>query len=317
MVQTLLHPIRTTKGVYLPSKREIILGTYSDTRNSTTGENDSKNSKDDVDVELYSLRKFFKMLRNGDTAALELLHTPEELIVEKHPIWDELVAQKDKFVSKKINAMIGYARQQAAKYGIKGSRMGELNTVIQVLRKYEKTFDFNNPKLKLVWDDLVNEFKGMKHVHLIELEMKTINQTRKFPAFEILGKKFDHHNTFPHVLQILTRIYKEYGYRARQAKKNNGIDWKALSHALRVMYQGQELLSTGKITLPHSGDNLQLLRDVKQGLKPFDEVSLILEEEMEKLEKLNIESTLQEKVDEKFTEDLTYEYFEKVVLSEI
>lgn len=134
MVQTLLHPIRTTKGVYLPSKREIILGTYSDTRNSTTGENDSKNSKDDVDVELYSLRKFFKMLRNGDTAALELLHTPEELIVEKHPIWDELVAQKDKFVSKKINAMIGYARQQAAKYGIKGSRMGELNTVIQVLR---------------------------------------------------------------------------------------------------------------------------------------------------------------------------------------
>ena len=157
----------------------------------------------------------------------------------------------------------------------------------------------------------------MKHVHLIELEMKTINQTRKFPAFEILGKKFDHHNTFPHVLQILTRIYKEYGYRARQAKKNNGIDWKALSHALRVMYQGQELLSTGKITLPHSGDNLQLLRDVKQGLKPFDEVSLILEEEMEKLEKLNIESTLQEKVDEKFTEDLTYEYFEKVVLSEI
>ena len=49
------------KGVYLPSREQILLGTYQPTINHSTGNNDSRNSSSDVDVEYYSLKKFFEM----------------------------------------------------------------------------------------------------------------------------------------------------------------------------------------------------------------------------------------------------------------
>lgn len=301
------------KGIYLPSKEEILLGNYSSTRSSSTGVNDTKNSKDDVDVELYSLPKFFKMLHNGDTAALELLFTPDEFVVESTPEWEYIRSFRSQLVSKKVSAMIGYARQQAAKYGIKGSRMGELSIVIAKLDELERSFDFPKPKLKLKWEELTEAFKKLRHVHEIELEMKTDQEDRKVPAFDILGKKFDHHCTFQHVLQHLKRTYKEYGYRAREAKKNNGIDWKALSHAMRVMFQGRELLLTHTISLPHVGGRKDLLLSVKQGLVEFSEVSSMLEDQLQELEEIKVKSDLPERVSEDLTKKLTIELFEKVV----
>ena len=70
------------KGIYIPNAEQILLGNYNCTIQETTGASDAKNSKEDIDVELYSLKKFFTMLKKGDTPAIELLFTPEELIVE-------------------------------------------------------------------------------------------------------------------------------------------------------------------------------------------------------------------------------------------
>lgn len=288
------------KGVFLPSADEILLGNYEDSFTQTTGSNDSKNNKDDIDVEMYSLRKFFKMLSNGDTAALELLHTPEELILEKDRLWDEIVKNKEKFLSSKVSAMIGYARQQANKYGVKGSRMGELSKVIELLKGLQKTLDFQNPKLKHCWEEIVKGVKDFEHVFIFELETKCSGETKTFPALNVLGKKFDHHCTFIYVLEILKKIYKNYGYRAREAKNNNGVDWKALSHAVRVCNQGMELLRDGNITLPLPNDLKSIVLQIKLGVLDFKEVAKIIEADLEKLEKIKKESYLPEEVDKEY-----------------
>lgn len=285
------------KGVYIPSGYDILLGEYDDTYRTTTGNEGTKNTKDDIDVELYSVRKFFKMLSRGDTAALELLFTPSNLIIESTEEWDIIVKNYRHFLSKKVTSMIGYARQQANKYGIKGSRMGELNNVIRFLKEREKSFDFSNPKLKLDWENLVSEFKNYNHVKVIQLEQKS-KDINYIPALDILGKKFDHHCTFSYVLTTLKKIYKNYGQRAREAKNNNGIDWKALSHAVRVCIQGCELLETSTITLPHTDDNRKLLLDIKLGKLDYKFVSELIEQQLERLEKAKINSKLPEKVDE-------------------
>jgi len=237
------------KGVYLPSKEGILLGDYKESISDTTGSNNSKNSKEDVDVEMFSLKKFIKMVERGDTGALEILFAPEEFILEKDPSWDLILKKRDLLVSKKITALIGYARQQANKYGIKGSRMGELNRLIKFLKDTEKNLLTPGSKLKHAWDYIVEESKNYNHVNIITLQVKS-GEIKQVPALEVLGKKFDHHCKFSHILEILNKVYKNYGSRAREAKSNGGIDWKALSHAARVMYQGEELLKTGKITLP-------------------------------------------------------------------
>jgi predicted nucleotidyltransferase len=51
-----------------------------------------------------------------------------------------------------------------------------------------------------------------------------------------------------------------------------GFDTKCAYHALRLAFQGQELMMTGKITLPMVPDNVAFLRDVRQGVFTLNEV---------------------------------------------
>lgn len=299
------------KGVYLPSGPAILLGEYDDTFISTTGDSDTRNSKEDIDIELYSYRKFLKMVKKGDTAALELLFTPEEFIIEKDPIWDEIVKNRDKLLSKKVSGIIGYARQQANKYGIKGSRMGELSKVIEELKAVEKLLSFENPKLKHAWLDIVEAVKSFDHVNIIELQ--TTKDGEPIPAIEILGKKFDYHCTFIHVLQILKKIYKNYGHRAREARKNNGIDWKALSHAVRVSLQGCELLATGKITLPLKEEDRKLVKSIKVGEVNYKDVAKLIETQLEFLENCSKNSTLPEELDNEYINSCIISYHRMMV----
>lgn len=292
------------KGIFIPSGDEILLGEYKDSVSESTGSDFSKNTKDDIDTEMYSLRKFLKMVRNGDTAAIELLFTPDTHIVEKSPIWDEIIRFRDQLVSRKINSLIGYARQQSNKYGIKGSRMGELNNMITFLKDLEKQFDFPNPKLKHGWEKIQREIKKYDHVYEYENEMLVNQVLTKTPSLNILGKKFDHHTSFANVLQPLKKIYKNYGQRAREAKNNNGVDFKALSHAVRVCLQGIELMETGKITLPHCENNRKLLIDIKTGKLHYTEVANIIESKLEELEKITKISNIPEEVDIDFIKGL-------------
>ena len=285
------------KGVYLPSAEQILLGNAPETIQHSTGKSDSKNSSEDEDVELYSLAKFYKMLRKGDTAAIELLFTPDHLIVEKSIIWDSIVLDRDRLISKNIKGVIGYSRQQANKYGRVGKRLGELEGVIKDLKLIESTLEFQNPKLKHVWEDLLKAMRCYSNVKLITLNTAEGVET---PAIDILGKKFDYHCTFAFVIQVLKKLQKGYGQRARESKNNNGTDWKALSHALRVSYQGIELLETGKITLPLVGESLEMVRGTKLGKFEVEVVSDQIAVNLERLEELSEESQLRENVDEDY-----------------
>jgi len=298
------------KGVFLPTREQILLGNYKESLSQSTGDDQSKNSKDDEDIELYSLKKFCKMIARGDTAALELLFTPEHMIIEKDPLWDDILAIRDQLLSSRVSAMIGYARQQANKYGIKGSRMGDLNNVIKILRKHET--ECEGPKLKHAWEDILHDLKDFEHVHEITLSSKH-EDSPEVPALDILGKRFDYHCNFDYVLQIMTRIYKNFGQRAREAKKNNGIDWKALSHATRVSIQGIELLTTGKITLPLKEKDVKLVKNIKSGSMDYPDVQNILESLLAQLELAKSVSKLQEKVPQEVLDELVIRLHGEVV----
>lgn len=298
------------KGVYLPSEEEILLGNYSDTRQNSTGDNDSKNSQDDIDIELYSLKKFMKMISRGDTAALELLFTPENMIIEKDPMWDEILEIRDSLLSSQVSAMIGYARQQANKYGIKGSRMGELSNVIEVLKKIEK--ECGGLKLKHGWEEITGAVKGFEHVHFMTLSAKH-EGAEEVPAIDILGKKFDYHCKFSYVLEILKRIFKNYGQRAREAKKNNGVDFKAISHAVRVCLQGIELLNKGKITLPLVDSNKKFIMDIKLGNIEYNVLQPQIENLLLKLEESKSNSKLPTKISQDYLDKLVIKFHRRVV----
>jgi predicted nucleotidyltransferase len=137
------------KGVFLPSKEEILLGNIPKCHNYSTGSANSKNSPDDVDVEIYSLHYFIKMACDGQTIAMDMLHAPEKMLIESSDIWKAIVKHRDRFYTKNLNSFIDYARRQAAKYGIKGSRLNAVSQVLDLLKS-------ENPenKLRAIWKNL-------------------------------------------------------------------------------------------------------------------------------------------------------------------
>lgn len=63
---------------------------------------DGVNGAFDLDVEVFSLRKFVKSLYNGEVIAVEMLHCPIEGVVLKKDLMSRLMTIKDVFITKTL-----------------------------------------------------------------------------------------------------------------------------------------------------------------------------------------------------------------------
>jgi len=274
------------KGIFMPTKEQIFLGKIPKSYNTTSKEgNTAKNTSEDVDSEFYSLHYFIELACQGQTVALDMLHAPDNMILELCPIWKELVNSREKFYTKNLSAFVGYARRQAAKYGIKGSRLNACSEVLATLIKHEDEI-----QLKDIWDKLP---KG-EHLHF--LDELTPNSLRQY---QVVGKKFQETVRVGYVFNILNKFYEEYGKRAQLAAENKGIDWKAVSHALRAAYQTKQILTENTITFPLK--EAPYLTEIKQGKRDYlTKVVPELESLMNEIEELSMVSMLPEKVDRNY-----------------
>ncbi len=275
------------KGIFLPTKREILLGKIPKSINISTKKGDCKNSSDDVDTEIYSLHYFIHLACEGETVALDMLHASESCVLEKSEIWDELITNRNKFYTKNSRAFVGYCRKQAAKYGVKGSRLNDAGKVLDYINSVYGAAFF---KLKDVW----NELPTGEHIRKIEDVSPHI--------YEVCGRKIQETASLDYAKGIIQKFYDNYGERAKLAASNEGIDWKAVSHAIRVAYEMKEVLSEGNITFPLR--ERDFVKKVKAG--EFDYLTIVapkLEELMDEVEVLSAKSNLPEKPDRKFWDD--------------
>lgn len=287
------------KGIFMPKIDELLLGTSPKQLHSTSGHNLSKNGAGDIDEDWYSLPEFIKLACQGETITLDMLHsnTHPDCILRESAIWRFLVENKHRFYSRDMKALVGYARKQASKYGIKGSRMAALEEVNDFLNSQLK----DHSRLIGVWDKLpVNDYCKFVKANLQSGEEQVF--------YEVLGSKFQNtmpYETFQHAI---TQRWNSYGSRALAAKNNMGVDWKAVSHAIRAAYQLKEVYLEGGITYPLK-EREELLA-IKLGQKDFlTEVQPLLEELIEEVEVLANESDYPFKVDTKFWDNWLLEVY--------
>lgn len=93
------------KGVYIQPINDIIGFKYVEQVND-----------DSHDTTYYEIRRFIELLSTNNPNILELLNLPEDKILYKHPIFDELIENRDKFISKSCKgSFAGYAIAQIKK----------------------------------------------------------------------------------------------------------------------------------------------------------------------------------------------------------
>ena len=287
------------KGIFMPTKDEVLLGRIPKSHSHSTGQGESKNTKNDIDVEIYSFHYFLKLACDGQTVAMDMLHAPEEMLLQSSNIWKAIIKNRHRFYTKNLKSFIDYARRQASKYGIKGSRINAALQILELLKKEDSA-----KKMRQIWDDLPR----IEHCYDIAPDPNGMRQ------YQVCGKSFQESATIGYVIPILEKFYNDYGRRAKLAAENKNIDWKAVSHALRAAYQTREILTENNLIFPLK--MAPFLMEVKLGkLDYLTEVAPVLESLMEEVEELSLSSTLPETVDRKFWDQFICDAVESELFS--
>lgn len=156
------------------------------TASERTGKQDAPSEPGDLDLTIYSLRKFLRLAMHGNPTVLTLLFVPPELRVSSDA---------------------------------RGARLQELAPAI------------------------VSRQSGKRFLGYMEAQRQ-----------RLLGERGQLRTNRPHLIE------------------QHGFDTKYASHILRLGFQGVELLTTGRLTLPLPEPTRSMILDVKRGKWSFNDV---------------------------------------------
>lgn len=240
-------------GVFMPLAEDLLgLTKIEEIDNSTkSSSSNRRNTAGDVDDKMYSLHKFMHLLLQNNPNIVEVLFaTPENILVDS-PEFQELRANTDRLISHKVfYTFTGYAFSQKKKLTVKADRYGSL---VEAVDKMEKRFareELSDPKKALTEDesDMLNKelkyYKGHK------------------------GNTESFHKGMP-LKTIYEKLVEErdnYGWRVKTDTFDKlGYDVKFGYHLVRILAEGYELLTTGKLSYPISGEARDDIIRVRSG----------------------------------------------------
>lgn len=297
-------------AVYLPDARDILLQRVQDSvalsRVKPAGE---KNAPGDIDREIHSLQRYLKLLAEGQTMALDMLFAPDwAMTMSPAPLWRDIQTNAHRLVTRRASAFVRYCRQQANKYGIKGSRVAASRQALAALSAAEAAYGAA-AKLGVAEAALTALADTSEHMTLVDVPSASGQLVRHL---DVCGKKMPFTSSLKSAREIAGRLVDEYGERALQAERNEGIDWKALSHAVRVGREAVELLRTGRITfpLPYAAEIVAIKREEL----PYEAVAATIGDLLVEVEDAASGSPLPEAPDQEFIEELVARAYHQKVL---
>ncbi len=237
------------KGIYLPTAEQILLG---------EGPYHVKLAAED---DVYTLKRYLELLAEGQAVALDMYFSPPAAWKQLDPIFYDVQKIGPKLINRNVAASVGYARAQASKYSVRGTRITALETVLDILRKHPKPGDQLQDAL----------FAGGFAVATLPAELAEhvrVVGGEGLPAqtfLEVCGRKIALNCKVSLAIDCWGGLLAEYGERAREAADAKGADLKALYHAERIIGQTLELLLTGNITLPRPTPVANHLLQIRRG----------------------------------------------------
>lgn len=298
------------KAVHLPTKSELLLGRGRDVVNTSTGNSDTHNGADDVDVESFRLQRFLKLASDMQTIPVEMLFVTDapnsvlNLTGHFHWIWSQIIENRDKILSRNTKSFVGYCKGQAVRYSMRGKR---LDTYMQVCAALAAK---SGMKVK-VWT-ITDTLASIEGVQIIPKEQpggKIVNY------LDVYGRQVPMTLTCEEAHKVYQKPVDEAGERARKAQQSGGMDQKALYHAVRIADEGISLFGEGNITFPCK--NLDFLLQIRSGELEIDHILDVFDEKMAILEGIGDNSPLAEEPDHEWIDGFVSSVHEDIVLGKL
>ncbi len=293
------------KVVFIPDGRDILLGraTKVSRSSSTKVDTRARNTADDIDVEAFSYAGFLRLLSEGQTVATDMLFIPKRHYTSVGFEWGHIQDCRHILVSRRISGFVGYCKAQANKYGIKGSRVNAADAIVKLLESLPPDNRLGDHE-----GHLVHFCEDHEHAEMIHIPTSAGSD---IPHLSVCNRKQSLTVKVKYALSQYRELWDKYGERARQAAANEGIDWKALMHAVRIGCQAHELLATGHVTFPRP--EAPLLLKIRKGELAYSAVAELIEESMNSLEGAQETSVLPKEPDQALIDELITETYRSAI----
>lgn len=194
------------------------------------------------------------------------------------------ILQKD-FLHSNVSGMTGFAMKQTFDYVRRGERykaacdvLKEVDQLQSLLGATGLTVRLDTPMAYMEEVDgklvLVNPTVLEEIVKRTGLEVgSTVNHNKTMRTLKLNGREYLETTALLHFKGAVEKLVDQYGERSTKAAETD-VDWKSLSHAVRVYQQVIELLETGWVTFPRP--NAANLLKIKKGEHELESVKALL-----------------------------------------
>ena len=271
------------RGVFAPSLRSLALRTAVFSLHESTGSSSSRNGAADTDLDLISVQTWLMdMLPAGVPAGTDLLFAAgrPECVLFRDPLLDGIFCHPLRYLGLAGGqACRSYCLRQARKYGIRGSRLWALRAFARELRRLLSA--------DCRCGDSAPGYPLSRYAE--RLLSSCGDGSLLIPSdppggVRLAGRQYP--GSMP-AAEVLRRAEEQAAQTAPQGvdpDSGAGVDWKALSHAVRALRQDREILRTGNLRYPLAcaGE----LRDIRQGRLPWRQVEGLVVRGLEEVEAL-------------------------------
>lgn len=258
------------KAVCLPSLEDILLNkklVNRKVRPEGLAQGDKMLLGED-ETEFLPIQVFFDDFFAGQTYAIELafavaqgkgIFADLENNALKHFCEQMMRELVSKFSTKSLKKMVGYAIGQSKVYGLKTERFTSIKEAVSLIKQQ---LDLN-PNGTLGDDiEFLDKLRQVKFINdgIIHNPIPT-------PVIEIVNKQYMLNNKLETVYKSVNNTLQTYGSRVAEYEGDT-VDWKALSHAIRITEQVLNFCENRELVFPSK--NAKYIQSIKNG-----EVSLV------------------------------------------
>lgn len=292
------------KTVFLPELDDMLLGkklqvfkTRLDAQGAPVPDKSSM-PDNGVENEYIPFQTFVRDFVNGQTYAVEVAFA----ILKDEPsgfdgygsartqrLVKHLIGQ---FGNCEVYSMCAFAQKQTFDYVKRGERLKEAQKVLDILehlRLQLSSLALLAPRLDTLFNgeyllDTISQLTGLPLG-------TTVNNNRTLRTLELNGRSYTESTELKELHRMVQKFVEQYGDRSEAASKL-AVDFKSLSHAVRVYQQAIEILDTGVVTFPRP--NAAELLQIKRGEANLEEVKALLQS-LDNEVQVKLETTVQRK----------------------
>lgn len=266
------------RGVYMPSLEEFYYGEskrrFFERKTLEGNKTGVKNTKDDVDFYLFSYTFFLDLLKRGDFNCMELLHTPQDKILINSQEMKDLMFLRKTLLVNDISAFLGFIKKEYRRYGVNINHYKIQEDFANFLRKYPP-----HTRLKDVWADIKEYAKDDSQVIFTT---SLTGNNNSVPTVKIAQRFYQDTVRVDYVVDAIDERLKKYGHRQKNMAAH-GVEFKGLYHALRLIYEANDLFDHGEFKIPFDKERHNTLKSIKDGTMLQDDIFNLIDDEIDKI----------------------------------